>query len=84
MAAAASRPLPANKDVILDLTSRVPIFSSEGGMVDGVLYWLKKKAAGEDEEGLTQMALDILSCPGVSFPIISFPLYCFVGKRTGI
>jgi hypothetical protein len=70
MAAAASQPSQATKDVVQNLVGKEPIFSPEGGMVDGVLYWLKKRAAGEEEEGLTQMALDILSCPGAFLSLL--------------
>jgi hypothetical protein len=71
VATASAESSEATYDVIKANTANTPVINKDGGPVDGVLYWLKKRAAGSEEEGLTQMALDILSCPGEPFVPLS-------------
>ncbi|PLW57138.1 hypothetical protein PCANC_01885 [Puccinia coronata f. sp. avenae] len=39
--------------------------TDDGGPVNPLNWWMQQQHAGNTHEGLLQMALDVLSCPGI-------------------
>jgi hypothetical protein len=47
-------------------------FTDDGGPVNPLNWWMQQQHAGNTHEGLLQMALDVLSCPGMFFHLVVF------------
>ncbi|KAL7411358.1 ribonuclease H-like domain-containing protein [Mrakia frigida] len=45
------------------------VLSPEGQPIDGFQHWSRAKLAGEEHDGLTNLALDVLSCPATSVDV---------------
>jgi hypothetical protein len=64
----------------LDVWLSGGLFLDDGEPINALKWWVEQKQSGNSHDGLCQMALDILSCPGN----ISFKLFIIVRANTDL
>jgi hypothetical protein len=66
--------LAVSRDPLSVWHSGALLMTNNGQPVNPLAWWMQQQCAGNIHGGLLQMALDFLSCPGVSFKVKIFGL----------